>query len=337
MKLGEILDQGFTLYRRNFLVFAGIAFIPSAIVFALHVIDLTLLHLPHLSDGHQDGRKSLLALLVWVIYFYLGAFIFLLFYPAFIKASSANLFAENVSLLGSLRFAAARWRRYLWIDFLKLAGQFVIPNGLYVGIIALFAFLIRRFSLNNNYILVWFVLIASTVGALLVIARFGVNLAFAIPAAVLEDIGGFKALRRSWRLSTGGRMRVAVSWTLIAACTGLLWSALQFIVRVVEEMLYRAALTHLDRHIVYAVSYYSLNTIFDAVFAPLYPIVLLLLYYDQRVRREGYDVERMIEAAGLAEPLETAASEPAAPPLLLPTEEAEVEGSATQTAGESLA
>jgi len=35
------------------------------------------------------------------------------------------------------------------------------------------------------------------------------------------------------------------------------------------------------------------------VFSPYSAIVLTLLYYDQRIRREGYDVERMMDAAGL--------------------------------------
>jgi hypothetical protein len=37
------------------------------------------------------------------------------------------------------------------------------------------------------------------------------------------------------------------------------------------------------------------------VFAPYGSIVLTLLYYDQRMRREGFDVERMMRAAGLDE------------------------------------
>jgi hypothetical protein len=35
------------------------------------------------------------------------------------------------------------------------------------------------------------------------------------------------------------------------------------------------------------------------VFTPYGFIVLTLLYYDQRIRREGFDVERMMQAAGL--------------------------------------
>jgi hypothetical protein len=30
-----------------------------------------------------------------------------------------------------------------------------------------------------------------------------------------------------------------------------------------------------------------------------YPIALTLFYYDQRIRHEGYDIERMMETAGM--------------------------------------
>jgi hypothetical protein len=36
-----------------------------------------------------------------------------------------------------------------------------------------------------------------------------------------------------------------------------------------------------------------------AVVGPLYPIAITLLYYDKRARREGFDVEIMMQAAGL--------------------------------------
>lgn len=34
----------------------------------------------------------------------------------------------------------------------------------------------------------------------------------------------------------------------------------------------------------------------------LYPIALTLFYYDQRIRHEGYDIERMMDDAGLIAP-----------------------------------
>jgi len=46
--------------------------------------------------------------------------------------------------------------------------------------------------------------------------------------------------------------------------------------------------------------------VIGAVVGPLYPIAVTLFYYDQRSRKEGFDVEIMMEAAGL----ETAEPEP---------------------------
>jgi hypothetical protein len=45
---------------------------------------------------------------------------------------------------------------------------------------------------------------------------------------------------------------------------------------------------------------------------PIFPIALTLFYYDQRMRLEGYDIERMIHDAGLHAPA-LAAKEEAQP------------------------
>src|SRR5271154_2721433 len=42
LTLGEILDRTFTLYRRNFLLFAGISAIPQTLLLALSVVSLLL-------------------------------------------------------------------------------------------------------------------------------------------------------------------------------------------------------------------------------------------------------------------------------------------------------
>jgi hypothetical protein len=52
-----------------------------------------------------------------------------------------------------------------------------------------------------------------------------------------------------------------------------------------------------------------------AVLGPILPIALTLFYYDQRIRNEGFDIERMMESAGLntAETLHAQASEATTP------------------------
>ncbi|HTW80809.1 MAG TPA: hypothetical protein VME23_14780 [Terracidiphilus sp.] len=334
MKLGELLDQGFSIYRKNFWLFAGIAMVPAVIIFALHVIDMLWVHLNQI--GHSAGGSAMgAAMLVGLIFFHINAFIVLLFYPAFVKAASSILFEEKSTVFGSLRFAALRWHGYLWIDVLKNSAQLLIPEGLCIGFIALCGYFIDRFNLNDENVLIAFIVITPALGTLYLIIRVGASLAFAIPAAALEQVRGFKALRRSWRLSKGGRLRVAISWTLIAILTGTLWYVMEGVVYAIERILSRTMHVHFITQHFYEISIYSLAAIYRAGFLPIYPIVLLLIYYDQRVRKEGYDIEQMIEAAGLVAPVEAAAAEPAAVPVAVATPAAD--GPESQAAGESLA
>jgi hypothetical protein len=46
----------------------------------------------------------------------------------------------------------------------------------------------------------------------------------------------------------------------------------------------------------------------EALTGPLYVIAITLIYYDQRIRDEGYDIERMMDAAGMSAPAALAVS-----------------------------
>jgi hypothetical protein len=49
----------------------------------------------------------------------------------------------------------------------------------------------------------------------------------------------------------------------------------------------------------YFAAIYLVIAVMSALLGPIYPIAITLFYYDQRIRREGYDVVRMMESAGL--------------------------------------
>jgi hypothetical protein len=40
-------------------------------------------------------------------------------------------------------------------------------------------------------------------------------------------------------------------------------------------------------------------TVAQSLAAPVFSIALSLFYYDQRIRKEGFDIERMMETAGM--------------------------------------
>ena len=52
----------------------------------------------------------------------------------------------------------------------------------------------------------------------------------------------------------------------------------------------------------------------NALIGPIYSIGLTLFYYDQRIRKEGYDIEWMMQAAGLLP--QQSASEPGGSPTI---------------------
>ena len=48
--------------------------------------------------------------------------------------------------------------------------------------------------------------------------------------------------------------------------------------------------------------------------SPTFPTAVTLFYYDQRIRDEGYDIERMMDAAGMTAPVHPPAGDsPIAP------------------------
>jgi hypothetical protein len=49
-------------------------------------------------------------------------------------------------------------------------------------------------------------------------------------------------------------------------------------------------------------SVYFLRALLSTITGPIYPIAITLFYYDQRIRLEGYDIERMMDAAGMTAP-----------------------------------
>jgi hypothetical protein len=65
---------------------------------------------------------------------------------------------------------------------------------------------------------------------------------------------------------------------------------------------------------IHVVCYALATACISILIGPLYPIAVTLFYYDQRIRREGYDIERLMETAGLTAPQTPPAGEKTAAP-----------------------
>jgi hypothetical protein len=134
------------------------------------------------------------------------------------------------------------------------------------------------------------------------------SLALSYPCAVLENISWFVAVRRSWWLSRGSRGRIIAVWMLLFSTSLFVNHTLRFCVHILLHKLPHIWTTWHGFPLY--LCWYSLATAWAAaLIGPIYPIALTLFYYDQRIRHEGYDIERMMDAAGLNAPANSASGE----------------------------
>ncbi len=303
MNLGEILDRTFEIYRKRFLLFAGIAALPAAAMLALHLADVTWLHSERWFGAENDpGSRIAAGWLVAYLYYHISGLAWLLFQPAFVCAASRELFAESNSILNSLRLLGARWLTYLWVAFLRHCAQLIVPEILAFALIAALAILDKQLGLFKDPSTGGFMALAIIAGIFVAFLWVGISFAFAMPAAALEQTSGWKSLGRSWRLTRKSRWRIFVAWIMAVIFALVLEGVGAFLAWGI------ATLTYTGHHAggfnpqLYEVLVYLFYALAAVVVGPLYPIALTLLYYDQRSRKEGYDVERMMEAAGLLAP-----------------------------------
>jgi hypothetical protein len=119
---------------------------------------------------------------------------------------------------------------------------------------------------------------------------FYVRLQIAVPAAMLERLGSLRALERSWTLVKGGWLR--------GAALVLVLGTLDFVVSVgpalVPLTVILIILPETDTTTINLITA-IIGIVGSSFFKPIQLLATTLLYFDLRVRQEGYDLEAGIE------------------------------------------
>jgi hypothetical protein len=303
MNLGEILDRTFEIYRSGFWAFVAVGLMPALVVRVLRLTDAHWFHLFDSAVRNNDYApgRYMTSMVFSLGYYHFSSFVGLLLYPVVLKLASGKIFNEETSIREGFKLLGSRWKSFLWLATLKLVIGLVIVEVLTAvslgltmdGLDALGAESFLNGLRSDVVVGLW---VAAGFATFLWI---GSALSLSIPAAIFEGLMGFRALRRSWKLTRTSRRRIALAWLTVATASWLLSTSFQWLLRSVVALVLRAAPSHWVGYTLYPILSQVLNTVLATVVAPIYPIAVTLFYYDQRIRLEGYDIERMMTAAGL--------------------------------------
>jgi|YNPNPStandDraft_1061719.scaffolds.fasta_scaffold00961_7 hypothetical protein len=316
MGIADILDESFDLYKTDFVMLIGIAavmYVPSFLIYGM--LD---------STRAQDPKDPMAALTALGPVILMG-FLLLAVIQPFITAVLTYAISERyVGRTVTIESAYKRIAKtsVLLPFFGAIALKWLALMGAYFGILAAVALPVVVVGLAAPVLAALIGLILGVPGVVLLL-RVYLGLTLVEPAVIIEGQGAGAALSRSWDLMKGYALKGF--WLLL-----IIGIALFFI---------QAALTGTTKTIIMMKQFSGqeasagivwLDRILDAVLStltmPIASIVMILLYYDIRMRKEGFDLVL------LARELDTTSRAQSFTTLPLPQEQAKPEEGGSQGA-----
>jgi len=117
--------------------------------------------------------------------------------------------------------------------------------------------------------------------------------ALVIPAAVLEDLGVRQSLSRSGELTRGHRGRIFLVYVLLLVLVTIGTMTWPFLVTTAATMVLRSAEAVRTAVWVQVLLHFG-SFVAQSLLGPIMTIALTLVYYDERVRKEAFDLEHMM-------------------------------------------
>ena len=325
--LGEILARTAQLYRRNFWMFAGVAALPVGAMFAIGAIAVAVITAVGVAVRTTNSSSPVaigfvaLAVVLVVMPLYIAAAVFS--YAGLTEAAEKVHRGEKMTIRGVLKSVRPWFWRYLWFLILQGIVTALVPGAIAGAVIGLLLFLIPGAGAAAG-VAIGFVIFVIAVGALGVIVWRVLGYSIGLPVCVVEKKPAWESLKRAWELSKGTRGRIFVMILLIVALSiaASLIAAIPFLIIVaVNTSVGNGAAYSSTAFVIAEIVRVVGDFILQVLIAPISAIALVLFYYDQRIRKEGFDIEWMMQQAGLTEPSSNAlpaegasVSGPVAPP-----------------------
>ena len=268
LSLGEILDRTFSLYRRHFLLFLGIAAIPHLLTLGLNLAQVLVLLPPvrpvttHVSPAAASGLLAF-----GVVGAIIGFFVYIV---AYLFAQGGTIYAVSDLYLGRPTTIGESLKK-MWGQLLNLLGVSIL-NGVVIIIAAIFLII------PGSYM--------------------ACRLITCVPAALREDLGARESLERSFALTRDNAGRAFVIYFLYVCMlyATIFLFAIPFGILIAlsakDPTMARTAMVLMQVG----------NFCAGVLVTPFFLIATSVFYYDLRVRKEAFDLQLMMGAGGSTTP-----------------------------------
>jgi hypothetical protein len=298
LSAGEVLDRVFSLYRSHFWFFAGLSAASAGVNAGIGILRLVYMHFANYSVRTPShllivGGSSVVQGILYLI--------------AYSITLAATTFAVNAFYLGqpttlgvALTVARHIWLRCLGVSIWQAWSAMwafsillvLIPLSLIPGIKGAGAGIVIGLLLFVGFV-------AGVIYGVIAYLRNSL----ALPAAVVENLGVRAAMRRSKNLATGRIGRIFLLLLLVY----VLWIVATF---VQLPFVFLATRSGSAQQFLMQGIILGINFIVTTIVGPIAAIGLCLFYFDERVRREGFDIEMLLRGASIPTELTASLPEP---------------------------
>jgi hypothetical protein len=322
LSLGELLDRAFTIYRGNFWVLVGIMAIPAAFLipftFALLRLNSSIRVLNPASPVPPSPSAFLGLFALLGAFYFFSAVVYSLVAAAMTHAVSEAYLGRRTTIATAYRSVWGKIWRIIGASLnilLRVLGIAILVSlvvgGVGILLIGATAVVERAVASGTPPVVIGvvaaimvLVLYALMLGAM---AYLALRYAVAIPALALENLGVLASIRRSVQLTKGRRGQVFVAM-LLAFVISVVGSVVFYMPFSIPSMIMtmggKAVPAWLS--VLSAIS----AAVGSSITNPIFMIVLVLCYYDTRVRKEAFDLQFMM--ASLDRPSSAAGTVPSA-------------------------
>lgn len=304
LTLGEILDRTAELYRTHFLLLAGISSVYAGVLLIVGLIQVgaqRAFSAMHMSTGLIVG-----AVVGIVVMFLVSLVCGGLAVAANTRAVGWLHLGEPASISAAYGAVLPRTKRYVWLLTIIYFVAWFPCVLIYAGYAVLMLHYVRVTGMTNAHSApaidqkTALMLGGATVLFVLLLLVFGIygiimslRYSLAVPVCTVENLKARAAIKRSVSLSKGSRGRIFMLGLLtIIIQVGL--AALTQGFFIVAGIKHKGMLP-LWMSVLQQVLAFLTNTFVG----PIYATGFTLFYFDQRIRKEGFDIEHMMTAAGM--------------------------------------